>query len=111
MGLGTHLEDEEWARRNKKIYGHIHVHLMFPTYEITTRDGEKIKVIDKGHLTALDHPSVRDVASKYGKPEELLNELWIPGIPGINVDGDYSRDYANDPIPWIKKELADYSTA
>jgi len=54
---------------------------------------------------------VREVASKYGKPEELLNELWIPGIPGINVDGDYARDYANDPIPWIEKELGDYSTA
>ncbi|MHB2036184.1 MAG: glycosyltransferase [Nitrososphaerales archaeon] len=111
MGLGTHLEDEAWARRNKKIYGHIHVHLMFPTYEITTREGEKIKVIDKGHLTALDHPLVREVASKYGDPDELLKELWIPGLPGINVEGDYNRDYANDPIPWIKKELGNYSFA
>ena len=111
MGLGTHGDDEEWARQNKKCYGHIHVHLMFPTYEITTKTGEKFKVIDKGRLTSLDDPAVRKVASKHGDPDELLSEAWIPGIPGINVPGDYMNDYAKDPVPWINRELSSYPLA
>jgi hypothetical protein len=111
VGLGTHGEDEEWGRKTKNIYGHIHVHLLFPTYEITKRDGQKIKVIDKGHLTALDHPIVRQAASKYGDPNKILSEAWIPSIPGINVKGDYTEDYAKDPVSWIRKELERYVLA
>ena len=29
---------------------------------------------------------------------------WIPAIPGINVEGDYQRDYVADPGSWIAKE-------
>ena len=39
-------------------------------------------VIDKGHLTVLDEPEVRSLASRYGNPDELLKEIWIPAIPG-----------------------------
>jgi hypothetical protein len=110
VGIGTTTEEEAeyWAQKNGELYGHIHVHLMFPTYEVTTKGGEKLKVIDKGHLTALDDPEVRKVAAKYGNPDKILAEMWIPGIPGINVPGDYMRDYAKDPIPWIKKEISNY---
>ena len=32
----------------------------------------------RGHLTVLDDPEVRRVAAKYGDPDELLREDWIP---------------------------------
>jgi len=38
----------------------------------TLRLGSKT-VIDKGYLTLLDEPDVREVASKYGKPEDFLS--------------------------------------
>lgn len=114
LGLGTCLEEiypdtDVWAKANGKLYGHIHVHLLFPTYEITTVSGEKIKVIDRGHLTALDDPAVRSVAAKYGDPDKILKEVWIPAIPGINAPGDYMKDYAQDPMAWMMKELGKYS--
>jgi len=87
------------------LYGHLHVHLLFPTYEITARDGEKITIVEKGHLMALDDSEVIKEASKHGDPKELLSEDWIPAIPGINVAGDYWKDYGRDPLPWIRKEL------
>lgn len=42
-------------------------------------------VIDKGHLIALEDKEVRQIASKYGNPDELLRESWIPAISGINT--------------------------
>ena len=52
----------------------------------------------------LDDPEVRKIAAKYGNPDELLREDWIPAIPGINVPGDYMKDYAANPEAWVKKE-------
>ncbi|MCH8820197.1 MAG: hypothetical protein IIB03_07750 [Acidobacteria bacterium] len=43
------------------------------TFEV---DGEKL--VDRGRLTVLDDPEVRRVAAKYGDPDELLREDWIP---------------------------------
>jgi hypothetical protein len=83
---------------------HVHIHSMFPTIEGKTKNGSTIKIVDKGHLLALDDPEVRKLASKYGDPDQLLNECWIPAVPGINVEGDYERDYAGNPIPWIIKD-------
>lgn len=45
----------------------------YPTLEI---DGKKL--VDRGRLTVLDDPEVRKVAAKYGNPDELLREDWIP---------------------------------
>jgi hypothetical protein len=36
-----------------------------------------------------------------GNPDELLKEKWIPRYPGINMPGDYMKDYASDPYNWI----------
>ncbi len=52
----------------------------------------------------LDDPEVRKTAAKYGDPDEVLQEAWIPAIPGINVDGDYWQDYASNPAVWITRE-------
>ena len=59
-------------------------------------------MIDKGHLTALDDPEVRKAPEKYGDPDEVLKEEWIPGIPGINLEGQY-EDFGKDPFAWIKE--------
>ena len=103
IGIGTVIygPSEDWAAQRKLPYGHIHVHPLYPTYEITCRDGTKTKVIDNGHLTALDDPEVIAVASKYGDPKELLRDEWRAPIPGISVPGDYWRDYAPDPGAWL----------
>jgi hypothetical protein len=50
---------------------------------------------------------VRQVAAKYGNPDEILREAWIPAMPGINVPGNYMEDYGKDPVSFIKKEITD----
>ena len=82
-------------------------HTYFNTYGVKLRDtsSDWVKIIDKGHLTALDDPEIRGMAGKYGDPDDILNEEWVPAIPGINYPGDYMREYGQDPIAWIKKEL------
>jgi len=105
-GFGIQYPIEPYAAKLGDIpWGHVHVHLNFATYEATTADGETATLIDDGHLTTLDHPDVREVASKYGDPDELLTEDWIPAVPGINEDGDYQEEYARDPADWIEREM------
>ena len=104
LGFGTAGPLDAWASREGLPSGHDHIHLYFPTYEVETRDGETVKLIDKGHLTVLDDPEIRALAAKFGDPDELLRADWIPAIPGINAPGDYWEDYAKDPRPWIEKE-------
>jgi hypothetical protein len=101
-GFGTFWRspEERWCIENNLTYGHLHIHLLFPTFEVTTRDGESLRVIDHGRLTALDDPEVRDVAARFGDPDELLREDWVPSIPGISAEGDY-EDYAKDPAKYI----------
>ncbi|MDA4127537.1 MAG: hypothetical protein OK452_10120 [Thaumarchaeota archaeon] len=43
------------------------------------------------------------MAARWGDPDKLLSETWIPAVPGINVDGNYG-DYAADPSIWIRNE-------
>ena len=103
MGIGTdwRAADELWATPRGILNGHLHVHMTFPTLDVHTREGKVIRAIDSGHLMALDDPEVRALAAKYGDPDEVLKEEWIPKIPGINVPGDYDRDYGRDPAAWI----------
>ncbi len=84
-----------------------HIHNYFVTYDAKLRDEEQsVKVMDKGHLVALDNAEVRALASRYGDPDLILREEWVPGIPGINLPGNYQKDYAPDPWKWIKNEIA-----
>lgn len=107
LGFGTswRQRQEEWASERHMLYGHLHIHLFFATYELTTKEGEVIKLIDNGRLTALDTPQLREIAAKYGDPDDLLREDWIPDIPGINAEGSYD-DYARDPARYIYTALA-----
>ena len=102
-GMGTRWRagEEAWAAKNRLKYGHLHVHLLFPTYEITTSAGEVVPVIQNGHLNALDDPAVIDLARGYvGDPDVFLKERWIPAVPGITASGSYD-DFARDPAPFI----------
>lgn len=105
MGFGTmwRAPEEIWAGERGLLYGHLHIHLLFPTLEIKARDGREYTVIRDGRLTAMDDPEVREAAAKYGDPEELLSEDWVPRIPGINAPGSYEA-YARNPADWIYGE-------
>jgi hypothetical protein len=84
--------------------GHWHTHLNYATMTATTDAGDEITIIDDGRLAALDAPELREVAAKYGDPDRILAEDWIPATPGINIEGDYWQ-YAKDPMDWTLTEL------
>jgi hypothetical protein len=107
LGFGSVMSSrsENEAAEAGMLVGHFHVHLYFPTVTLEMSDGSKVILIEDGHLKALDDPAVRNVAAKYGDPDVLLSEDWVPAIPGLNMDGDYET-YANDPLAWMKVELA-----
>jgi hypothetical protein len=102
MGFGTlwRSDEEKWAGENGILYGHLHIHLLFPTFTITTKSAKDYTIIRNGRLTALDDFDVRQLAAKYGDPDDLLREDWIPRIPGITAAGSY-EDYAKNPGAWI----------
>jgi hypothetical protein len=102
MGFGTmwRSDEERWAGEKGILYGHLHIHLLFPSLTVTAKDGRQYPVIEKGHLTALDHPDVRKLAARYGDPDEILKEDWSAPIPGITVPGSY-EEYAREPGRWI----------
>jgi hypothetical protein len=64
--VGAALENE-----NSKLIRHFD--MAFPNLYI-----DETPVIEDGHLLALDDPKVRQIAEKYGDPDELLREDWIP---------------------------------
>jgi hypothetical protein len=101
-GFGTRWRgaEERWAGHEGKTYGHLHVHLLFPTLTIETDSREVIEVVKDGRLTVLDDPEVRELAGEYGDPDQVLKEDWIPSIPGISAAGDY-EGYAKDPASFI----------
>ncbi len=83
-----------------------HTHTYFTTYRVRLRNANKwVNLLEKGHMTSLDHPEVRALASRYGDPDYLLTEDWIPEVPGINVPGDYLKDYAPNPGAYALKVL------
>lgn len=107
IGFGTVIsaDTERQAAKEGKTVGHWHIHLNYPTYVAEgTPDGDVV-VIENGHLKALDDPGVREVAAKYGDPDVMLREDWIPAVPGLNIPGDYDRDYASDPLKFTLTEL------
>jgi hypothetical protein len=102
IGLGTRWRgsEEVWAGEGGVLYGHLHAHLFFPTLVIEPLQGKEIVVVDRGHLTSLDDPEVRDLAATYGDPDRILRAEWSPGIPGIDAPGSYD-DYAKEPSRFI----------
>ncbi|MBI3077673.1 MAG: hypothetical protein HYY85_11950 [Deltaproteobacteria bacterium] len=107
MGFGTRWRgpEERWAGERGLLYGHLHIHLLLPTLVVTGKDGREHTVIRDGRLTAMDDPEVRQLAAKYGDPDELLKEDWTPRIPGITCEGSYEA-FARDPAAWIYPDEA-----
>jgi len=106
-GLGIRLwhdpdaptESKAWAdfsKKNNTPFDHgWHTHTYFTTYKLKLRNTDKwVNLLEKGRMTSLDDPEVRALASRYGDPDYILAEDWIPEVPGINAPGDYLRDYA-----------------
>jgi hypothetical protein len=89
----------EFSEKNNVPFDHgWHTHTYFTTYKVRLRNANKwVNLLEKGHMTSLDNPEVRALASRYGDPNYLLTEDWIPEVPGINAPGNYLRDYAPDP--------------
>ncbi|MDP2646048.1 MAG: hypothetical protein Q8P24_14005 [Desulfobacterales bacterium] len=46
---------------------------------------EKGTIAENGRLCALDDPRVREMAARFGDPDQLLQECWIPAVSGVNV--------------------------
>jgi hypothetical protein len=82
-----------------------HMHVYFPTIQWKLRDtGEWLTVGEKGYVTMFDDPEVRALAARYGGPDLLFRYEWNPSIPGVNVGGEYEKDFAQDPWNWIMAE-------
>lgn len=107
---GAPTESKVWADFTKKYnvpFDHgWHTHTYFTTYKLRLRNADKwVTLLDKGRMTSLDHPEVRALASRYGDPDYLLTEDWIPEVPGINAPGDYLKDYAPHPGDYALRVL------
>ena len=50
--------------------------VFFPTLTVNG-----VNLIENGRLAILDFPEVIAEAEKYGDPEVLLREKWIPELP------------------------------
>lgn len=77
LGHGAR-SSQDWADQRGFSTAHLHVHVYFGTYIAETRDGRRVKVLDNGHLTVLDDPEVRQLAARYGNPDVILREDWVP---------------------------------
>src|SRR5689334_2598689 len=83
-----------------------HTQTYFTTYKVRLRNANKwVDLLEKGHMTSLDNPEVRALASRYGDPNYLLTEDWVPEVPGINAPGDYLKDYAPNPGDYAFKVM------
>lgn len=102
----TSKQDLAYAQSlNLPISHTAHMHVYFGTAKWKLRDtGEWMTVLDRGRLAAFDNPEVRALASRYGDPDVIFSYDWIPSLPGVNVPGNYDKDFAPDPWSWIKAE-------
>lgn len=95
-----------YIKENNLPHNHIHIHNYFTTHEVKIHGtGEWLKITDKGRLTSLDDPKIRVLAVKYGNPDQLLSYDWVPPLPGINCEGEYLKDYAPDPLGYLKRRM------
>jgi hypothetical protein len=104
------IESPSWlkvtAQYNTPRDHGFHMHSYFITYRVHLRNADKwINLIEKGRLKSLDSPEARALASRYGNPDVILAEDWVPEVPGINAPGDYARDYAPAPYKVAKRVI------
>lgn len=73
-------------RRSGFIHSSLGSVLLSPTHknirhfdiQAPTLKADGRTVVDHGHLVTLDHPEVRKAAERFGDPDRLLTEDWIP---------------------------------
>ncbi len=93
-----------WAEPYQMPVNHYHQFLPFITYDVATRDGRKVRIIDKGRLLILDDPEVRAMAAKFGDPDKLLSVDWVPEItPEGKIIPPESRLIPYDE--WVRNNL------
>jgi hypothetical protein len=79
-------------RRSGVFHSSIGEGMISPAYKVirhmdtyfNTLVTDKGAVVENGRLLAMEDPRVRQVASKYGDPDQLLTEIWIPAVAGVN---------------------------
>lgn len=72
---GTEGTLANFLKERGLILNHRDTELYHATY---VADGRVI--VKDGHLMALDDPEIRKIAAKYGDPDQLLSEAWIPEV-------------------------------
>jgi hypothetical protein len=97
---------EEFCKTEKVPFDHNwHVHNILCTYRVKIRGTDKwLNLINKGRLTSLDDPMVRALASRYGDPDDLLGDEWVPHFPGINAPGSYAG-FAKEPFKFYMENV------
>jgi len=87
IGFGKGWSGSDGLKQELPVW-HRDAFLPYPT---VTVDGTKI--VDNGHLMLLDDPAIRRIAAKYGDPDELLREEWVPEYDADpSIKGHYSRE-------------------
>ncbi len=99
-------QEGTWARfaeEENVPNGHwLHIHNVLPTYRVRVRNTENwLTLIDRGRLQALEDPEVRALAARYGDPDEVLRQEWVPDIPGVTSPGSLDEFARN---PWAHAE-------
>jgi len=104
--LGAPKHWEQFCADHQFPSGHdFHLQNYFVTYRARLRGSKSwVTLVDRGHLTALDDPEVRKLAARYGNPDDVLAEAWIPDIPGINAPGSYA-EYSRNPWPYASAQM------
>ncbi len=102
-GKVTPLRQEFGKQNNVPLEHCCHNHTLMVTYQVRVRDLDQwVTLIEHGHLEALNDLYVRALASRYGNPDDILKQDYVPPLPGINAPGNYN-DYARDPgAYWVK---------
>ena len=94
-----HCSREAFARAHPSLFGW--------AYEVTLRGRgkkvHKLRLVDRSRVAALQDAEVRALAARYGDPDDLLNVDWVPDRPGINVPGDYEKDFGRDPVSYWQR--------
>jgi hypothetical protein len=86
-----------------------HNHTLMPTVQFRIRELDQwVTVIEHGKMMAFNDLEVRALAVRYGNPDRILANVYIPPLPGINIPGDYNT-YGRNPgqywIDWSKAVL------
>ncbi len=102
-------ESQQWreftAKHNVPADHGFHTHTYFTTYRVHLRAADRwLNLMDRGRMTSLDNAEVRALASRYGDPDRILSNAWMPEVPGINAPGRY-EDYAANPWKYAKEVI------